>query len=194
MLRRLQRQQYPKSSFVFTSEHGTPLSQWWRGSARQPASTFRCTRINSAMLAAMRWPTAAPTRAPSKPISGTRTSSTPCVTPSWRRPVSATCGRTRALRTSRQAHRGLSSDIGRTATLLRAPPLSMLLPSRGRLAQPAGLHSLKLFVQVPDIRIYLPLSTDLFPNDHILANHLLWVVALSLKISIALFASCVGAE
>jgi type 1 fimbriae regulatory protein FimB/type 1 fimbriae regulatory protein FimE len=46
MLRRLQRQQYPKSSFVFTSERGTRLlSQWWRGWARQPASTFRCTRI-----------------------------------------------------------------------------------------------------------------------------------------------------
>src|SRR6476619_4062974 len=53
---------------------------------------------------------------------------------------------------------------------------------------------LKLFVQVPDIRVELPFSTDLFPNDHILANHLLWVVALSLKHCIALFASSVGAE
>ena len=65
-------------------------------------------------------------------------------------------------------------------------------------AQPEALQCptsyLFRFIQVPDIRVELPFSTDLFPNDHILANHLLWLVALSLNKCIALFAGSVGAE
>src|SRR5580704_2164808 len=72
-LRRLQREQDLKSSFVFTSERGTPFTN--------------CC----ATPAASSWPTTASIPGPSRPISATSRSSRRCVTPSWRRLGSKAC-------------------------------------------------------------------------------------------------------
>src|SRR5262249_31397869 len=95
--------------------------------------------------------------------------------------------------------RSIASQIkanGDSGPRRRAPPPCTPMPlSHPCSAQRGSIGlSVKLFVQVPNIRVELPFPIDLFPNDYILASDLLWVVALSLKHCIALFASCVGAE
>ena len=89
-LRRLQREQEPKSPFVFTSERGAPFTT--AGFARMieragmgPSSASRRTRTCCATPAAIRWRTRATTRGRCRHISATRTSSTRCATPSCRR-------------------------------------------------------------------------------------------------------------
>ena len=96
-LRRLAREQDPKSPFVFTSERGATFTT--AGFARMveragepPISASRRTRICYAMPAASLWPTRDTILALSRHISGTRTFSTPCAIPSWRRIGSRTSG------------------------------------------------------------------------------------------------------
>ena len=100
-LRRLQREQEPKSPFVFTSERGAPFST--AGFARmveragtRPGSASRRTRTCSGTPAATRWRTRGTTRAPCKPISATATSSTPSGTLSYRRRGSRISGAVRS--------------------------------------------------------------------------------------------------
>jgi integrase len=77
-LRRLRREQAPRSPFVFTSERAGPFTTaGWNGPASKPGSRSRSTRTCCATPAALRWPTRATTPAPCKPISGIATSSTP---------------------------------------------------------------------------------------------------------------------
>ena len=90
-LRRLQREQEPKSPFVFTSERGAPFTHGWvrphgrAGGHRGQARASRRTRTCSGTPAATRWRTRATTRGRCKPTSATATSSTRCATPSCRR-------------------------------------------------------------------------------------------------------------
>jgi len=87
-LRRLQREQEPKSAFVFTSERGSPFTT--AGFARMVERTgVGKARVQSptphtaARLAGSHWPPRATTPAPCRPISGTRISSTRFVTRSY---------------------------------------------------------------------------------------------------------------
>ena len=89
-LRRLQREQELRSSFVFTSERGTPFTK--RGFqatvervVRLQASISRSTLTCCATPAASSWPTTASIPERSKPILATSRSSVRCVIPSWRR-------------------------------------------------------------------------------------------------------------
>jgi integrase len=100
-LRRLRREQEPKSPFVFTSERGAPFST--AGFARmveragsKPRSASRCIRTCSGTPAALRWRTKGTTRGRCRPTWGTATSSTPCATPKCRRRGSRTSGAHRA--------------------------------------------------------------------------------------------------
>jgi type 1 fimbriae regulatory protein FimB/type 1 fimbriae regulatory protein FimE len=97
-LRRLQRDQEPKSPFVFTSERGAPFTR--AGFARLverageaaglgfPAPIHTC----SGTLAASPWPMPGTIRGPCRPISATAISSTRSAIPSWRRIGSRTSG------------------------------------------------------------------------------------------------------
>jgi hypothetical protein len=90
-LRRLQREQDPKSPFVFTSERASPFTT--AGFARLieravEAAGFKFkgpTRICYGTPAASPWPTRDMTPAPCRPISAIEISSTRFATPSWRR-------------------------------------------------------------------------------------------------------------
>ena len=87
-LRRLQREQEPKSPFVFTSERGAPFTtagfaRMVERAARRPVSASRPIRTCSGTPAATPWRTRATTRARCKPTWATAISSTPCATPNW---------------------------------------------------------------------------------------------------------------
>ena len=89
-LRKLQREQDPKSPFVFTSERGSPFTT--AGFARMverageaPSWAFRLIRTCCATPVALRWPTRATIRERCRLTSATATSSTRCDTPSCRR-------------------------------------------------------------------------------------------------------------
>ena len=89
-LRRLQREQDPKSPFVFTSERGAPFTS--AGFARMIEHAGHSAKLkfkaHPHMLrhaCGFAWPTKATIRAPCKPTLGTRTSSTRCAIPSCRR-------------------------------------------------------------------------------------------------------------
>ena len=89
-LRRLQREQEPKSPFVFTSERGAPFTPlaspaWSSEQGLRRSLASRPTRTCCGTPAATPWPTRGTTRAPCKPILATATSSTPCGTLSYRR-------------------------------------------------------------------------------------------------------------
>jgi hypothetical protein len=81
-LRRLQREQEPKSPFVFTSERGAPFSTAGFSHLRVTAGVAEHVRVRLEGQLGLparsfdRWPTRATTLAPYKPIWGTRTSST----------------------------------------------------------------------------------------------------------------------
>jgi integrase len=96
-LRRLQREQEPKSPFVFTSERGAPFRT--AGCARmieragvKAKLASRRTRICSGMPAATRWQTGGTIRGRCKPTLATATFSTRFATPSYRRRASRTFG------------------------------------------------------------------------------------------------------
>jgi integrase len=78
VLRRLQREQDPKSPFVFTSERGAPFTTagFARMIERAGAEARLTFKAHPHMQARLRSPTKATTRAPCKPTSGTATSST----------------------------------------------------------------------------------------------------------------------
>ncbi len=83
-LRRLQREQEPKSPFVFISERGAPLAPqgllaWLSGRAGRLSWRSRRTRICLGTPVGSPWPTRATIRAPCKLISATATFSTRCV-------------------------------------------------------------------------------------------------------------------
>ena len=104
-LRRLQREQEPKSPFVFTSERGAPFSTagFARMVERAGAEAKLGFKAHPHMLgtpAATRWPTRGTTRAPCRLTSGTGTSSTRCATPSCRRRGSRISGVNRSEATS----------------------------------------------------------------------------------------------
>ena len=89
-LRRLQREQEPKSPFVFTSERGAPFStagfaRMVERAGRRPSWLSRRTRTCSGTPAATRLPTRGTIRGRCRPTSATATSSTRCGTPSYRR-------------------------------------------------------------------------------------------------------------
>ena len=91
-LRKLQREQDPKSPFVFTSERGSPfttaaLLAWWSVLASRPGSASRLTPTCCGTPAATPWPTRATIRGRCKPTWATETFSTRCATPSCRRTV-----------------------------------------------------------------------------------------------------------
>ena len=97
MLRRLQREQEPRSPFVFTSERGAPFST--AGFARmvertgvEARSASRPIRICCGTPVALHWPPRATTPGRCRPTSATRTSSTRCATPSCHHPGSGTSG------------------------------------------------------------------------------------------------------
>jgi integrase len=96
-LRRLKREQEPKSPFVFTSERGAPFTT--AGFARMMERAgleanlpLNPTRTCCGTPAATRSRTRDTTRGRSKATSVTRTSSTRCATPNLRRPGSRTSG------------------------------------------------------------------------------------------------------
>ena len=96
-LRRLQREQEPKSPFVFTSERGSPFTasgfaRWWSGPGPRPGSASRPILTCCATPAASPWPTRGTTRARCKPIWGIAIFSIRCATPSCRRTASRTSG------------------------------------------------------------------------------------------------------
>ena len=89
-LRRLQREQEPKSRYVFTSERGAPFST--AGFARMVERAGVEAKLGSRRIptcsgtpVATPWPTRGTTPALCKPILATATSSTRCATPSYRR-------------------------------------------------------------------------------------------------------------
>ena len=100
-LRRLQREQEPKSAFIFTSERGAPFSTagFVRMVERAGEGAKLAFKAHPHMLrhacgtpAAMRWPTRVTTHGRCKPISATRTFSTRCATLNSRRRGSRTSG------------------------------------------------------------------------------------------------------
>ena len=81
-LRKLQREQEPKSPFVFTSERvrrslRRALPSLWNAPVRPPASAFQPMLICFGMPAGLPWPTRGTIRVACRPTSGTATSSTP---------------------------------------------------------------------------------------------------------------------
>jgi len=102
-LRRLQREQEPKSPFIFTSERGAPFTT--AGFARMVERAgsearlgFKAHRTCSGTHAAMRLPTGDTTRVLCRRISGTATSSTRCAIPNWPRRDSRISGATKDCR------------------------------------------------------------------------------------------------
>ena len=97
-LRKLQREQEPKSPYVFTSERGAPFTT--AGFARMveragEAAGFKFKahpHMRYATPAASSWPIRGMIRAPCRPTSAIATYSTRCATPSWRRIGSRTSG------------------------------------------------------------------------------------------------------
>jgi len=87
-LRRLAREQDPKSPFVFTSERGPPFptAGFARMVERARCGWLRIQGASAHVEARLRFrPGQQGPRYAIMPIWGTRTSSTPCATPSWRR-------------------------------------------------------------------------------------------------------------
>jgi hypothetical protein len=89
-LRRLQREQEPKSPFVFTSERGAPFStagfaRMVERAGREAKLVFKAHPHMLRTLAVMPWPTRATTPAHCKPTLATATFSIPSDTPSYRR-------------------------------------------------------------------------------------------------------------
>src|SRR5450830_578759 len=89
-LRQLQREQEPKSPFVFTSERGAPFStagfaRMVERAGREAKLVFKAHPHMLRTLAVMPWPTRATTPAPCKPTLATATFSIPSDTPSYRR-------------------------------------------------------------------------------------------------------------
>ena len=88
-LRRLQREQEPKSPFVFTSERSAPFTT--AGFARMVGRAGKVAKLalrpthTSGTPAVMPWPTEATIPGRCKRTSVTLTSSTPCAIPSCRR-------------------------------------------------------------------------------------------------------------
>ena len=96
-LRRLQREQDPKSPFVFTSERGAPFTTagFARLVERAGAAAGLGFKAHPHMLrhaCGFAWPTRATIRGRCKRTSATGTSSTPCATPSCRRTGLRTSG------------------------------------------------------------------------------------------------------
>ena len=96
-LRRLQREQVPKSPFVFTSERGSPFSTagFSRIVERAGAEAKLGFKAHPHMLrhaCGTHLPTRGMTHARCRPTLATRISSTPCATPNWRRRGSGTSG------------------------------------------------------------------------------------------------------
>jgi integrase len=96
-LRRLQREQEPKSPFAFTSERGAPFGTagsraWWSARGLRPSLASRRIRTCSDMLADTRWRTGGTTLGHCRLTSATKTSSTRCATRSSHRDVSRTFG------------------------------------------------------------------------------------------------------
>ena len=91
-LRRLQREQEPKSAFVFTSERGGPPSAppgslaWSSGQGRRPNCPSRRTRTCSGMPAAMRSRTRGTIHGRYRRTWATAISSTLCDIPNYRQP------------------------------------------------------------------------------------------------------------
>jgi integrase len=86
-LRRLQREQEPKSPFVFISERGAPFgtagfARMVERAGREAKLGFKTHRICCDMPADTRWRTRDTIRVRCKPTSATATFSTPCNTPS----------------------------------------------------------------------------------------------------------------
>jgi integrase len=101
-LRRLQREQEPKSPFVFTSEREAPFStagfaRMVERAGREAKLASRRTRTCLGTLAVMPWPTRATTPAPCQPTSATATFSTPSGTPNYPRRGSRISGGTKGL-------------------------------------------------------------------------------------------------
>jgi integrase len=95
MLRRLQREQEPKSPFVFTSERGSPFTTAGFARMAERAGTvakFGFKAHPHMLRHACGYALAAKIRGRFRPTSATRTSNTPCATPSCRRPGSRTSG------------------------------------------------------------------------------------------------------
>ena len=96
-LRRLQREQEP-GRYVFMSERGVPTEPrgvshvWSRASGRLRRCLSACIPTCSDMPAGTSWRTRAWTLAACNTTSATRTSSTPCATPSFHPTGSATSG------------------------------------------------------------------------------------------------------
>jgi len=106
-LRRLQREQEPKSPFVFTSERGAPFSTaglpaWSSGWAQWQSWVSRRIRTCCGMLAVLRWLPRGTTLGRSRLTSGTKTSSAQCATRSCHRRGSRRFGGTRARETGWQ--------------------------------------------------------------------------------------------
>src|SRR6476659_7733382 len=92
-LRRLKRDQDPASPFIFTSERGAPFTTagFRKMVARLGVAGALGFPVHPHMLrhaCGYKSPMTASIRARCRRISATRTSSTPCATPSWRRPAS----------------------------------------------------------------------------------------------------------
>jgi hypothetical protein len=93
-LRRLQREQQPKSRFVFVGERGAPFSK--RGFQAMleragEAAGFDMKIQCSGTPVGSSWPTTASIPEPSKPISGISRSSVRCAIPNWRLRGSRAC-------------------------------------------------------------------------------------------------------
>jgi integrase-like protein len=96
-LRRLNREQEPKSPFVFTSERGSPFTT--AGFARMVERAgmaaelgFKATHTCCVMPADSPWPMRGMIRGLFRPTYTTRTFNTRCAIPNWHRIVSRTSG------------------------------------------------------------------------------------------------------
>ena len=97
-LRKLQREQEPRSAFVFVSERGTPFTPagFARTVSRAGEAAGFSFKVHAHMLRVMpvglRWPIRAPILAPCRRIWVTKTYSTQSATPSFPPTVSGDCG------------------------------------------------------------------------------------------------------
>jgi len=100
---------------------GSPV--WWSGQGSRPGLASKHIRTCFGTPAATRWPTGGTTRGRCRPISGTKTSSTRCATPSYRRCGSRIFGGLERLtrRTSLQTD---SSDRSRSPALSLGRPIA----------------------------------------------------------------------
>ena len=119
-LRRLQREQEPRSPFVFTSERGSPFTT--AGFARMLERAGEAAGLALAgspahapgTPVALRWRTRATIRGRCRPISGTGISSTPCAILSCRRIGLRTSGGSGTVCRARWRSWRVSFDFGYT--------------------------------------------------------------------------------